>query len=118
MTIQDDEIQNDIMGEQFDLSCIEALAPILARIPDQETRVIAREARYLAINDLGKTVKGVDSSGRKFDGELLFLAAHGTRNRAIALCVRGRFYSENHILTPQTPITITGKEQSCPSKKS
>ena len=118
MSIQDEEIQNDPLGEQFDLSCIEALAPILARIPDMEPTVIAREARYLAVNDLGKTVKGVDEYGRKFDGELLQLRADGTRNRAIALCVRGRFYSENHILTPQTPITITGKEQSCPSKKS
>lgn len=74
--------------------------------------MITREARYLAINDLGKTVKGVDLEGRKFDGELLFLAAHGTRDRHITLCVRGRFYSENHTITPQNQVTITGKEQS------
>ena len=112
MTIQDDEIQNDIMGEQFDLSCIEALAPILARIPDQEPRVMEREARYLAINDLGKTVKGVDSSGRKFDGELLSLMANTSRAPHISLGIRTHFYAELHIITPQTPITITGKDQS------
>lgn len=110
MSVHDDEIQNDLLGEQFDLSCISALAPILEIVQKMEPTVVKREARYLAINDLGKTVKGVDNSGRKFDGELLFLAAHGTRDRHITLCVRGRFYSENHVITPQTPITITGKE--------
>ena len=74
--------------------------------------MIKREARYLAINDLGKTVKGVDSEGRKFDGKLLQLKADGTRDRRITLCVHGRFYSENHTITHQTQITITGKEQS------
>lgn len=110
MSIQDEEIQDSPLGEQFDLSCISALAPILARIPDQEPTVIAREARYLAINDLGKTVKGVDSSGRKFDGELIdFLPKLGQRNR-VSLTVRGSFYGNEHIITPQTLITITGKE--------
>ncbi|WP_190264856.1 hypothetical protein [Glutamicibacter nicotianae] len=112
MTIQDDESQNDIMGEQFDLSCIEALAPILARIPDQEPRVIAREARYLAINDLGKTVKGVDSSGRKFDGELIDFYPKLGHLGKVLLVVRGRFYGVEHVITPQTLITITGKDQS------
>lgn len=112
MSIQDEEIQNDPLGEQFDLSCISALAPILEIVQNMELTVVKRDARYLAINDLGKTVKGVDSSGRKFDGELVLLTADGTGNRAITLCVRGRFYSDHHVITPQTPITITGKEQS------
>lgn len=112
MSIQDEEIQDSPLGEQFDLSCIEALAPILASIPDMEPAVIAREARYLAINDLGKTVKGVDTEGRKFDGKLLSLGANGTRDRRIVLCVRGRFYSQSHTIAPQTQITIDHKEQS------
>ena len=72
--------------------------------------MIKREARYLAINDLGKTVKGVDNNGRKFDGELLSLMANTTRARSISLGVRTHFYAELHYVTPQTPITITGKE--------
>lgn len=112
MSIQDEEIQNDLLGEQFDLSCIEALAPILARIPDMEPTVITREARYLAINDLGKTVKGVDSSGRKFDGELIDFSPNLGHRGVIVLVVRGHFYGMGHTITPQTQITITGKEQS------
>lgn len=110
MSIQDDDIQNDLLGEQFDLSCIEALAPILARIPDQEPRVIAREARYLAINDLGKTVKGVDTIGRNFDGELVGFST-GLSSGRILIDVRRGFYAIDYIITPQTQITITGKEQ-------
>lgn len=109
MSIQDDDIQNDVLGEQFDLSCIEALAPILARIPDQEPAVIAREARYLAINDLGKTVKGVDMAGEAFSGELVGLTG-GISTGNIIIDVRKRFYGNPHIVTPQTQITITGKE--------
>ncbi|MEV7645855.1 MULTISPECIES: hypothetical protein [Actinomycetes] len=115
MSIQDEEIQNDVLGEQFDLSCIEALAPILApilaRIPDMEPAVIAREARYLAINDLGKTVKGVDMAGREFDGKLINFNPKPNLSSAILLTVRGRFYGNEHYIRPQTPITITGKEQ-------
>lgn len=110
MSIQDEEIQNDVLGEQFDLSCIEALAPILARIPDQEPAVIAREARYLAINDLGKTVKGVDMAGYGFDGELMDFRPDLIRRGVIVLVVRGHFYGNRHTITPQTPIAITGKE--------
>lgn len=112
MSIQDEEIQNDPLGEQFDLSCIEALAPILARIPDQETAVVKREARYLAINDLGKTVKGVDMAGREFDGKLINFNPKPNLSSAILLTVRGRFYGNEHYIRPQTPVTITGKEQS------
>lgn len=110
MSIQDEEIQDSPLGEQFDLSCIEALAPILARIPDMEPTVIAREARYLAINDLGKTVKGVDMAGREFDGKLINFNPKPNLSSAILLTVRGRFYGNEHYIRPQTPITITGKE--------
>lgn len=112
MTIQDDEIQNDLLGEQFDLSCIEALAPILEIVQKMEPAVVKREARYLAINDLGKTVKGIDSSGRKFDGELLDFSPKFIHRGMIVLFVRGHFYGNRHAITPQTPITITGKDQS------
>lgn len=112
MSIQDDDIQNDLLGEQFDLSCISALAPILARIPDQEPAVIAREARYLAINDLGKTVKGVDMAGYGFDGELIDFLPKLDHLGKVLLVVRGRFYGIEHTITPQTLIAITGKEQS------
>lgn len=35
MSTQDDEIQNDVLGEQIDLDCIERLGTILAQVPDQ-----------------------------------------------------------------------------------
>lgn len=35
MSIHDDEIQNDVLGEQIDLDCIERVAQILAKVPDQ-----------------------------------------------------------------------------------
>ena len=38
MTIQDDEIQNDNLGEQIDLDCIERAAVLLAKVPDQPTK--------------------------------------------------------------------------------
>ena len=72
--------------------------------------MIKREARYLAINDLGKTVKGVDMAGREFDGKLITFNPKPNITSAILLTVRGRFYGNEHIITPQTLITITGKE--------
>lgn len=101
-----EEVEND------DLSCIENLASILARIPDQEPPMIKREARYLAINDLGKTVTGVDSEGRKFDGELIDFSPRLGHRGGILLVVRELFYGKEHSIAPQTQITITGKEAS------
>lgn len=72
--------------------------------------MIAREARYLAINDLGKTVKGVDVTGGKFDGELTDFSPRLGHRGGILIAVRGWFYSKEHTITPQTLITITGKE--------
>lgn len=37
MTIHDDEIQNDVLGEQPDLNCIEQGGFIFAKVPDQPT---------------------------------------------------------------------------------
>lgn len=37
MSTHDDEIQNDVLGEQIDLDCIERVAQILAKVPDQPT---------------------------------------------------------------------------------
>lgn len=34
MRIQDDEIQNDLLGEQIDLGCIERLGAALTHVPD------------------------------------------------------------------------------------
>ena len=36
--MQDDEIQNDVLGEQIDLDCIDRLGAILGRVPDQPTK--------------------------------------------------------------------------------
>lgn len=110
MSIQDDDIQNDPLGEQFDLSCIEALAPILEIVQKMEPTVVKREARYLAINDLGKTVKGVDVRGKVFDGELIDFSPNLGHRGVIVLVVRGHFYGMGHTITPKTQITITGKE--------
>lgn len=74
--------------------------------------MIKREARYLAINDLGKTVKGVDMAGREFDGKLINFNPKLGHRGGILLVVRGRFYGNEHIIKPKTQITITGKEQS------
>lgn len=38
MSIQDDEIQNDVLGEQIDLGCIESGAMVFAQVPDQPSR--------------------------------------------------------------------------------
>lgn len=34
MSMQDDEIQNDVLGEQIDLGCIERLGAALTHVPD------------------------------------------------------------------------------------
>lgn len=105
MTTQDDDIQEDILGEQFDLSCIEALAPILERIPDQEPPVIKREARYLSGNDIGKTV-----STRGFTGELLNLEADVSGVELGIKLEHGRVAWP--VLNRDELVTITGKEKS------
>lgn len=38
MSIQDDEIQNDVLGEQIDLDCISRLGAILTKVPDQPAK--------------------------------------------------------------------------------
>lgn len=38
MSIQDDDIQNDNLGEQIDLDCIESGAMVFAQVPDQPTK--------------------------------------------------------------------------------
>ncbi|KUM31601.1 hypothetical protein AQ436_00225 [Arthrobacter sp. EpRS66] len=104
MTTSDDDIQNDILGEKFDLSCIENLSSILAQVPDQEPPVIKREARYLSGNDIGKTV-----SARGFTGELCNLA---TDEFGVELGIEvehGKVVWPN--LDRDELVTITGKEQ-------
>lgn len=102
MSIQDDDIQDIPLGEQFDLSCISALAPIVARIPYQETAVIAREARHLSGNDIGKTLTVGDHHG--IIDELYF------NDHSVSVYLRGGTSSPT--LSHSTLVTITGKEQS------
>lgn len=102
MSIQDDDIQDDILGEQFDLSCIEALAPILERIPDMEPPVIKREARYLSGNDIGKTLTVDDHHG--IIDELYF------NDHSVSVYLRGGTSAPT--LSHSTLVTITGKEAS------
>ena len=40
MSTHDDEIQNDVLGEQGDLDCIERAAQIFARVPDPALSVL------------------------------------------------------------------------------
>lgn len=46
MSIQDDEIQNDPLGEQFDLDCIERAAQILAKVPDKPSDPVNHPPHY------------------------------------------------------------------------
>lgn len=107
MSIQDDEIQNDILGEQFDLSCIENLSSILAQVPDQEPPVIKREARYLSGNDIGKTVSVIipGFNGEPVTDEIWHVyQMHNTTEIVTA-------HSGTARVPNNTQVTITGKEQ-------
>lgn len=46
MSTHDDEIQNDVLGEQIDLGCIERVAQILARVPDQPSDPVNHPVHY------------------------------------------------------------------------
>lgn len=86
-----------------DLSCIENLASILARIPDQEPPVIKREARYLSGNDIGKTV-----SARGLTGKLRNIEADVS---VVELCIEVEHGEVAWpVLNRDELVTITGKE--------
>ena len=80
MSTHDDEIQNDVLGEQPDLDCIERAAQILARVPDQPSDPVNHPQHYggdttyevikviTAWNlgfDLGNVTKYVARAGKK-----------------------------------------------------
>lgn len=52
MTTQDDEIQNDVLGEQIDLDCIERLGAALTHVPDVPSKrasdPVSHPAHYTA----------------------------------------------------------------------
>lgn len=56
MTINDDEIQNDILGEQPDLNCIEQGGFIFAKVPGQPTN-FTREKPSVSSTGGAKNVK-------------------------------------------------------------
>lgn len=56
MSTHDDEIQNDVLGEQIDLDCIERVAQILARVPDQPNS-FTREQPSVSSTGGAKNVK-------------------------------------------------------------
>lgn len=56
MTMQDDEIQNDVLGEQIDLGCIDRLGTILAQVPDQPAK-FTREQPSVSSTGGSKNVK-------------------------------------------------------------
>lgn len=80
MSTHDDEIQNDPLGEQIDLDCIERAAQILARVPDATKDPVNHPQHYggdttyevikviTAWNlgfDLGNVTKYVARAGKK-----------------------------------------------------
>lgn len=80
MSIHDDEIQNDVLGEQIDLDCIERAAILLAKVPDSTPDQVNHPAHYggdttyevikviTAWNlgfDLGNVTKYVARAGKK-----------------------------------------------------
>lgn len=56
MTTHDDEIQNDLLGEQIDLDCISRLGAILTKVPDQPTK-FTREQPSVSSTGGAKNVK-------------------------------------------------------------
>lgn len=56
MSIQDDEIQNDVLGEQIDLGCIESGAMVFAQVPDQPAK-FTREQPSVSSTGGAKNVK-------------------------------------------------------------
>lgn len=56
MTTPDDEIQNDVLGEQIDLGCISRLGTILGRVPDQPSK-FTREKPSVSSTGGAKNVK-------------------------------------------------------------
>lgn len=52
MTMQDDEIQNDALGEQIDLDCIDRLGAALTHVPDVPSKhapdPVSHPAHYTA----------------------------------------------------------------------
>lgn len=48
MSVHDDEIQNDLLGEHPDLGCIERAAMILTHVPDPVPDPVSHPAHYTA----------------------------------------------------------------------
>lgn len=101
MSIQDDEIQNDVLGEQIDLGCIDRLGTILGRVLDATTDPVNHPSHYGG-DTTYEVIKVITAWGLGFDlGNVTkYVARAGKKDPAKELedLRKARFYL-NHRIT-------------------
>ena len=105
MSIQDDEIQNDPLGEQIDLGCIDRLGTTLGRVPDATTDPVNHPSHYGG-DTTYEVIKVITAWGLGFDlGNVTkYVARAGKKDPAKELedLRKARFYLDHRITQLET----------------
>lgn len=105
MTTPDDEIQNDVLGEQIDLGCIERLGAALTHVPDVPSKRVpdpVNHPSHYGGDTTYEVIKVITAWGLGFDlGNVTkYVARAGKKDPAKELedLRKARFYL-NHRIT-------------------